>query len=50
MSVATALLLAALFAGDSVGTALAALVVAGAWGGLALAGRVPLPPSPAAGR
>ena len=43
MSVATALLLAALFAGDSVGTALAALAVAGVWGGLALAGRAPLP-------
>ena len=43
VSVATALLLAALFAGDSVWTALAALLVAGGWGALALAGRVPQP-------
>ena len=43
VAVATALLLAALFAGDSVGTALAALAVAGAWGALALVGRAPLP-------
>ena len=43
VSVATALLLAALFAGDSVWTALAALLVAGGWGALALAGRAPLP-------
>ena len=39
MSVATVLLLAALFAGDSVWTALAVLLVAGGWGALALAGR-----------
>jgi tetratricopeptide (TPR) repeat protein len=43
VSVATALLLAALFAGDSVWTALAALLVAGGWSALALAGRVPQP-------
>ena len=43
MSVATALLLAALFAGDSVWLALGVLAVAGAWGALALAGRAPLP-------
>ncbi|MDX6397060.1 MAG: hypothetical protein QOJ43_468 [Gaiellaceae bacterium] len=41
--VATALLLAALFAGDSVWTEFAALVVAGGWSALALAGRAPLP-------
>jgi O-antigen ligase len=41
--VATALLLGALFAGDSVWTALAALLVAGGWSALALAGRAPLP-------
>ena len=43
VSVAAALLLGALFAGDSVWTALAALLVAGGWGALALAGRAPLP-------
>ena len=43
MSVATALLLAALFAGDSVWLALGALAVAGGWGALALAGHAPLP-------
>ncbi|HWL33825.1 MAG TPA: O-antigen ligase family protein [Gaiellaceae bacterium] len=43
MSVAAALLLGAVFAGDSVWTALAALLVAGGWGALALAGRSPLP-------
>jgi O-antigen ligase len=43
VSVATALLLVAVFAGDSAGTALAALGVAGVWGALALAGRAPLP-------
>ena len=43
VSVATALLLAALFAGDSVWTALAALLVAGGWSALALAGRAPQP-------
>jgi hypothetical protein len=45
VSVATALLLAALFAGDSVWTAIAALVVAGGWSALALVGRAPLPRS-----
>src|SRR5687767_15799767 len=43
VSFATVLLLAALFAGDSVWTALAALLVAGGWGALALAGRTRLP-------
>ena len=43
VSVATALLLAALFAGDSVWTTLVVLLVAGGWGALALAGRAPLP-------
>ena len=43
VSVATALLLAALFAGESVWTAVAVLVVAGGWSALALAGRTPLP-------
>ena len=43
MSIATVLLLAALFAGDSVWTALAALLVAGGWSALALAGRAPQP-------
>ena len=43
VSVAAALLLAALFACDSVWTALAALLVAGGWGALALAGRAPQP-------
>jgi len=39
VSVATALLLTALFAGDSVWTACAALLAAGGWSALALAGR-----------
>ncbi len=43
VSVATVLLLAALFAGDSVWTALVALLVAGGWSALALAGRAPQP-------
>ena len=43
VSVAAALLLAALFAGDSVWTALAPLFVAGGWGAFALAGRAPQP-------
>ncbi|HEX4931010.1 MAG TPA: O-antigen ligase family protein [Gaiellaceae bacterium] len=43
VSVATALLVAALFAGDSVWTALAVLSVAGGWGALALVGRAPQP-------
>ncbi len=43
VSVAAALLLGAVFVGDSVWTALAALLVAGGWGALALAGRAPLP-------
>ena len=43
VSVAAALLLGAVFAGDSVWTALAALLVAGGWGVLACAGRTPLP-------
>jgi len=43
VSVATVLLVAALFAGDSVWTALAALSVAGGWGALALMGRAPQP-------
>ncbi len=43
VSVATALLLAALFAGDSVWTAIAALAVAGGWSALALVGRASLP-------
>jgi tetratricopeptide (TPR) repeat protein len=43
VSVATALLLAALFAGDSVWTAVAGLLVAGGWSALALAGRAPQP-------
>ncbi|HEY8104122.1 MAG TPA: O-antigen ligase family protein [Gaiellaceae bacterium] len=42
VSVATALLAAALFAGDSVWTAVAALVVAGGWSALALLGRTPV--------
>ena len=42
VTVAAAVLLAAVFAGDSVWTALAALLVAGAWG-RSLAGRLPLP-------
>ena len=43
VSVAAALLLGAVFAGDSVWIALAALLVAGGWGVLACAGRAPLP-------
>ena len=43
MAVATALLLGAVFAGDSIWAALAALLVAGGWGALALVGRAPLP-------
>ena len=43
VSVATALLLAALFAGDSVWTALAAVLAVGGWGALALAGRTRQP-------
>jgi tetratricopeptide (TPR) repeat protein len=43
VSVATAILLAAVFAGDSVWTAIAVLAVAGGWSALALAGRAPLP-------
>jgi len=43
VSFATVLLLAALFAGDSVWTALAALLGAGGWGALALAGRTSQP-------
>ena len=43
VSVAAALLLAALFAGDSVWLAVAALALSGGWGALALAGRAPLP-------
>lgn len=43
VSVATVVLLAVLFAGDSVWTALAALLLAGGWGALALAGRAALP-------
>ena len=42
-AVAAALLLGALFAGDSVWTALGALLVAGGWGALALLGRAPWP-------
>ena len=43
VSVATAMLLAAVFAGDSVWTAIAVLVVAGGWSALAFAGRMPVP-------
>jgi tetratricopeptide (TPR) repeat protein len=43
VSVATAMLLGAVFAGDSVWTAIAVLAVAGGWGALGLAGRAPLP-------
>ena len=43
VSLATALLLAALFAGDSVWTAVAALLLAGGWSALALTGRAPIP-------
>lgn len=41
--VAAALLLGALFAGDSVWTGIAALAVAGVWGPLALSGRAAIP-------
>ncbi len=43
VSVSAALLLGAVFAGESVWIALAALFLAGGWGALALAGRAPLP-------
>jgi tetratricopeptide (TPR) repeat protein len=43
VSVATAMLLGAVFAGDSVWTAIAALALAGGWGAFALSGRAPLP-------
>lgn len=43
VAVPAALLLGAVFAGDSVWTALAALLAAGGWGAIALAGRSPLP-------
>ena len=43
VSVATAMLLGAVFAGDSVWTAIVVLAVAGGWSALALAGRTPLP-------
>jgi O-antigen ligase len=43
VSVATALTGAALFAGDSVWTAIGVLVVAGGWSALTLVGRAPLP-------
>ncbi len=43
VSVATAMLLGAVFAGDSVWTAIAVLAIAGGWSALALAGRTPLP-------
>lgn len=43
VTVPAALLLGAVFAGDSVWLALAALLVAGGWGALALAGRTALP-------
>jgi tetratricopeptide (TPR) repeat protein len=43
VSVATAMLLGAVFAGDSVWTAVVVLAVAGGWSALALAGRTPLP-------
>jgi hypothetical protein len=42
-AVAAAVMLAALFAGDAVWTGVAALLVAGTWGALALAGLAPLP-------
>jgi tetratricopeptide (TPR) repeat protein len=42
-AVVAAVLLGALFAGDSIWTALGALAAAGAWSALALAGRAPLP-------
>ena len=43
VSVAGTLLLGAVFFGDSISTALAALLVAGGWAALALAGRAPTP-------
>ena len=43
VSVAAALLLGAVFAGDSVWTAVAAMLIAGTWGALALGGWAPLP-------
>ncbi|MFL5937362.1 MAG: hypothetical protein ACJ76U_11030, partial [Gaiellaceae bacterium] len=43
VSVAGTLLLAAVFFGDSIWTALAALLVAGGWAALALGGRAPMP-------
>ena len=43
VSVPAALLLGAVFAGDSVWTAVVAVLIAGTWGALALAGRAPLP-------
>ena len=43
VSVAAALLLCAVFAGDAVWVATAVLLAAGGWGALALAGRAPLP-------
>ena len=43
VTVAAAVLLTAVFAGDSVWTAVLALLVAGGWGALALAGTLPLP-------
>ena len=43
VSVPAALLLGAVFAGGSVWTAVAAVLIAGTWGALALAGRAPLP-------
>ena len=43
VTVSAALLLGAVFAGDSVWTAVAALLVAGGWGALALLGRAPSP-------
>ena len=43
VSVAAALLLGAVFAGDSVWTAVAAVLIAGIWGALAFAGWAPLP-------
>ena len=48
VSVAGTLLLGAVFFGDSIWTALAALLVAGGWAALALVGRAPLPAAPAA--
>ena len=43
VSVATAMLLGAVFAGDSVWMAIAVLAVAGSWSALALTGLAPLP-------